>query len=159
MARTLKDYPEISLKSENLDGKSLLNFITGKSSNPVHDHLVWAGLHARAWGFLLNKSFKSHGSERNFAPPAWVVIKNDYMLRFTGKIEPNLYRENPNGKSAVLELFDIENDIRENVDVSSEFPQKVDELRKIYREESVSFAPPYIWDRSKWEELKIENLQ
>ena len=143
---------------KNIDGESLVNLVTGASNEPVHDHLVWAGLHARAWGFLLNKSFKTHGSERNFAPPAWVVIKDDYMLRFTGKIEPDLNKEMPEGAPPKLQLFNIENDKAEIIDISSEFPSKVDELIDIYRKESSDFKPPVVWKKSKWEELKIENL-
>ncbi|MEM9671077.1 MAG: sulfatase [Cyclobacteriaceae bacterium] len=138
-----------------LDGKSLLALLSGESDEPIHDHLVWAGLHARAWGFLLNKSFKNHGNERNFAPAAWVVIKDNYLLRFTGTIEPNLNREEPEGASPKLELFNIEEDLAENRDISQEFPSKVDELRQIYRQESADFPPPVAWNKSKWEELKI----
>ena len=142
----------------NLDGKSLLEIVKGDSNEPVRDHLVWAGLHSRAWGFLLNNSFKTHGSERDFAPPAWVVIKDDYMLRFTGKIEPNLNKENPDGALPVLELFNIENDVRERTDISMEFPARVDELMNIYKKESSDFLPPVVWKKSKWKELNIENI-
>jgi uncharacterized sulfatase len=142
-----------------LDGKSLMNFVLGKSESPVHDHLVWAGLHSRAWGFLINKSFKTHGSERNFAPAAWVVIKDDHMLRFTGTIEPNLNRETPEGAPPKLELFNIKVDRAEQADISSEFPEKVDELLNIFRKESVDFASPVSWKMSKWEELKINSLK
>ena len=144
---------------DNLDGKSLKKIINGESNQPVHDHLILAGLHSRAWGFLLNKSFKSHGNERNFAPPAWVVIKDDNLLRFTGEIEPNLNRDNPEGKASTLELFDIKNDVKESIDISSEFPQKVDELLSIYKNESVNFKPPVRWKKSKWEELNSMNIQ
>ncbi len=138
---------------DDLDGKSLLGMITGESNAPVHDHLVWAGLHSRAWGFLLSNSFKSHGGERNFAPPAWVVLKDNNLLRFTGKIEPNLYKEQPKGGPSKLELFNISTDARELNDISSEFPQIVDELTNIYRNESSNFEEPVIWKKSKWEEL------
>ena len=144
---------------DNLDGKSLLNIITGKSAEPVHDHLVWAGLHSRAWGFLLDKSLRSRGAERNHAPPAWVVIKDDYLLRFTGTIEPDLYKDIPNGGPPQIQLFNIKDDPAERVDISSEFPSKTDELMKIYKSESADFKPPAVWKRSKWEELMTERIQ
>ena len=144
---------------DGLDGKSLMNFITGKSDLPVHEHLVWAGLQSRAWGFLLHTSFKSHGSERNFAPAAWVVIKDDHMLRFIGSIEPNLNIETPKGAPAKMELFNIANDVAEQADVSSEFPEKVDELMNIFRKESVGFKPPVSWKMEKWEELEINTIR
>ncbi|MCG8309044.1 MAG: sulfatase-like hydrolase/transferase [Cytophagales bacterium] len=138
---------------DHLDGKSLLSFIAGRSGEAVRDHLVWAGLHSRAWGFLLNKSSKSRGAERNFAPPAWVVIKGDYMLRFTGTIEPDLYTDVPGGTLPELRLFRIGSDPAELIDISSEFPSKVDELINIFKRESNDFKPPVVWEKSKWEEL------
>jgi len=144
---------------DNLDGKSLVDIIKGNSEEAVHDHLVWAGLHSRAWGFMINKSFKNHGNERNYAPPAWVVIKDDYMLRYTGEIVPDLNIESPEGKPPTMELFNFEKDKREKTDISVEFPEKVDELREIYRKESVNFKPPVSWSRAKWEELNSEILQ
>ncbi len=143
---------------DKLDGKSLLHIVKGNSNEPVHDYLVWAGLHSRAWGFLINKSFKNHGNERNYAPPAWVVIKDDHMLRFTGKIEPNLYLENPEGATSKLELFNIENDVKETVDISSEFPTIVDELTNIFKKESKDFKIPVVWKKSKWDEFGIDQL-
>ena len=126
----------------------------GEIEKAVH-YFYQAGLHARAWGFLLNKSYKSHGSERNFAPPAWVVIKGDYMLRYTGSIERDLYTDYPEGAEPKLELFNIANDPAERTDISKEFPPKVDELVDIYRRESANFLPPVVWRRSKWEELQL----
>ena len=143
---------------KGLDGKSLLDHITGKSDKPVHDYLVWAGLHSRAWGFLLEKSFRSHGGERNYAPPAWVVVEDDHLLRFTGTIEPNLNKDQPEGAPPKLELFNISNDVTESVDISAEFPSKVDDLIGIYRKESSDFLPPVEWKRSKWDELMTEKL-
>jgi uncharacterized sulfatase len=138
---------------DGLDGKSLLNYISGQSEAPVHEYLVWAGLHSRAWGFLLNKSFKSHSGERDHAPPAWAVIKDDYLLRFTGRIEPNLNIEQPEGGPPKIELFNIVSDTRELNDIAIEFPTKVDELTRIYTRESADFQPPVVWDIEKWDEL------
>lgn len=140
---------------DGLDGKSLLQTISGEEDEPVHDHLVWAGLHARAWGFLLKKSYETDGSERNFAPPAWVVLKDDNLLRYTGTIDTDLYTDYPDGAEPILELFNIQNDPAELTDVSKEFPAKVDELVDIYRRESSDFLPAIFWRKSKWEELQL----
>lgn len=138
---------------EGLDGKSLLPLITGSSEEPVHEHLVWAGIHSRAWGFLINRSFEDHGSEREFAPPAWVVVKDEHLLRFTGRIEPDLYTDVPEGAPPGLELFNTMADAGETEDISAEFQGIVDELLKIYKKESEDFEIPVIWERSKYEEL------
>lgn len=138
---------------DSLDGKSLLPYLCDTSAAPLHDHLVWAGIHARSWGFMKEKVLKIHGSERLRAPPAWVVVKGDYMLRFVGKVEPNLYPEVPGGHAATLRLFNINTDPSEKSDVSVEFPGKVDELSGIFKQSKKVFRPPVTWRKSKWQEL------
>ena len=138
---------------QDLDGRSLLPLIQGTSNQAVHDHLIWAGLHARAWGFLLETSFKTHGTEREFAPPAWVVVKDTYLLRFTGTVEPNVYKEQPDGGSPAISLFNCKEDPGETSDLSSIRHDVVEELSKIYFDESNNFLPPVKWDRNKWEEI------
>lgn len=143
---------------EGIDGRSLLPLISGQSQAPVHDHLVWAGLHARAWGFLLNTSYKTHGTERNHAPPAWVVVRKPYLLRYVGTIEPEVYHEEPLGSPPVYELFNYLDDPAETRNLAEEMPEKVAELRAIYGEEADTFQPPFAWDRRKWEEIRGENF-
>lgn len=138
---------------KKIDGKSLLPLIRGQSDQPVHDHLTWAGLHARAWGFLLGTSYKTHSTEREYAPPAWVVVKDQYLLRFVGEIEPNVYEEEPDGGPSRLKLFNYKEDPAETNNLAEEMPQKVEELSRIYFEEATNFLPPVKWKKEKWEEI------
>ena len=137
----------------DIDGKSLLSLINHTNQSTIHDHLVWAGLHARAWGFLLNTSFKTHGTERNYAPPAWVVVKDPYLLRYVGTIEPDVYHELPQGGPPVYELYNYKIDPAEKMNLAEAMPEKVKELSAIYFHESTNFPPPVVWKRSKWEEI------
>lgn len=138
---------------QNIDGKSLLPFFNEPNHSEIHDHLVWAGMHATAWGFLIEKSSKDHHTERPFAPPAWVIMKDDYLLRFTGKAAPGIYYENITGKEPALELYNTKNDPAETSNLATENPEKVEELSKIYFDESKHWPAPIVWDRAKWEEL------
>jgi uncharacterized sulfatase len=140
-----------------IDGKSLLLQISGESDLPVRDHLLWAGLHSRAWGYLLYTTYKGHGGERSFAPPAWVVIKDNYLLRFVGEIEPELYREIPDGGSSVIELYDYKSDPGETRNLAGELPEKVKEMTRIYYDQAVDFPPPVAWRKEKWSEIVPEN--
>ena len=117
----------------DIDGRSVLPILKGESEVTIHDHLVWSGTHATAWGFLVNKTTKNHSSERYFAPPAWVVTDNMYLLRYVGKIEPDYYKEFPNGHKPVYELYNIEKDPSETRNLASEFPEIVEKLKKIYQ--------------------------
>ena len=139
---------------EGIDGKSLFPLLGGQSEAPVHDYLLGAGLHSRAWGFLLNKSYKTHVTEREFAPPTWVVVKPPYLLRYVGIIEPQVYTEQPEGGSPVYELFDYVNDPSETNNIAQSKPEKVEELKAIFMKESQSFPPPVVWEEAKWEEIR-----
>ena len=139
---------------KDLDGVSLLPLIRGVSDAPVHDHLIWAGIHSRAWGFLINTSYKTHTTEREFAPPSWVVKKDSFLLRYVGIIEPNVYEEQPEGGPPSMELFNINLDPEEGKNLAMEMPEKVNELSRIYYEEARNFPPPVVWAKSKWNEIK-----
>lgn len=137
-----------------LNGKSLQPLLNRSNPTPIHEHLIWAGLHSRAWGFLLETSYKNHVTEREFAPPAWVVVKGDYLLRYVGLIEPDTYHESPEGGPAVIELFNFRKDPAESHNLAESMPDKVQELMALYRSEAGEFQPPHVWKRSKWEEIR-----
>lgn len=139
---------------DSLDGKSLLPVLKGQFNDNPHDYLVWSGIHSSAWGYLIEKSTKTHTTEREFAPPAWVIIKDDYLLRFTGKLEPGIYLDHMEGREPIIELFDIKNDPAELNNLATDMSEKVKELSRLYFEESNSFLPPVEWNLEKWKELK-----
>ena len=136
-----------------IDGKSLLPLLENQKCPTIHDHLLWAGIQSYAWGYLIKKTTKTHDSERRYSPPAWAVVKGNFLLRFTGKLEPGIYIDFLNGRGPVIELFDIKNDPAENVNLAEKLPEKVKEMAKIYFSESAAFPPPIIWPKQKWEEL------
>lgn len=135
-----------------LDGKSLLP-VFEDNGEVIHDHLLWAGMHAYKWGFLINKSSKNHGNESAFAPSGWVVVKDEFLLRYTGTREPGIYYDFMEGREPVLELFNLEEDPAETNDLAAQLPDKVKELESLYRKESKEFPEPHDWARSKWQEI------
>ena len=141
-----------------IDGKSLLPLITSKDNTPVHPYLMWSGLHSYKWGYLITKSTKDHGTETPFAPPAWVFVKDDYLLRYTGILEKGVYKDFMEGREAIVELYNIKNDPAELKNIADAHPTIVKELSTIYFEESKDFTPPSDWKKSKWEELKDSKL-
>ena len=137
----------------NLDGKSLLPLFNKPHAAEVHEYLFGAGVHASAWGFLIEKTTKDHITERPFAPPAWVLIEQDYLLRFTGTLPPGIYHEHMQGRGPVLELFDINKDPAETQDLSQQYPEKVSQMSRVFYDEAANLPPPVVWDQVKWEEL------
>lgn len=138
---------------ENLDGRSLKPMFTD-NSYVVHDKLVWAGIHSYKWGYLIKKTNKSHGTEVGFAPASWLIIKDGYMLRFTGKFDPNVYKENMNGRESLKELFNLNADPSETKNIADKMPEKVNELSNQYFLESKDFKPSATWPISKWKQLQ-----
>lgn len=138
---------------DGLDGKSLLPILKGQSSGAVRNHLIWAGIHSRRWGFLINTSFKYHGTEGPYAPGAWAVLKGDYLLRFVGSVEPGVYHESPDGADSTLKLYNVSNDPAETRELAAEYPERVNELKSLFLEYSENFQPPHRWSEEKWSEI------
>ncbi|MDG1729109.1 MAG: sulfatase-like hydrolase/transferase [Algibacter sp.] len=143
---------------KQIDGKSLLPILENKPKQKGHDYLIWSGIQSYKWGYLINKSTKTHSNESGFAPPAWVVIKDDYLLRFTGTLEKGIYKDHMEGRTPIIELFNIKNDPAENNNLVKKYPEKVKELSQLYFNESENFPPPADWKKSKWEELRSKDL-
>ena len=142
---------------DRIDGKSLMPIINNQENISVHDYLLWAGIHSYAWGYLIEKTTKTHHSERKFAPPAWALIKGNYLLRYTGILEPGIYNDHLNGREPVMELFDIKNDPAEKINLAQQMPEKLMEMSEIYFKESDKFPPPVVWQRQKWEQIVSKN--
>lgn len=136
-----------------LDGRSALPLLAGKTKS-VHDHLVLAGIHARAWGFTKETVIGDFQKRREESPGAWVVTDGRYTLRRTTTIKPGLYRDLPDGQPARYELFDIREDPRETRDLSAQVPQVVESLKKVYEREARNFQAPAVWGPQVWPELK-----
>ena len=136
-----------------LEAKSLLGLLNGSDSTPVHDHLTWSGIHSRAWGFMIHRSFETADGERPRAPGGWAILRGNHLLRFTGTVEPGLYRDMPEGLAPRLVLYDIRSDPAETIDLSDRLPELLLSMKKQYLKAAGKFQPPVAWDRSKWEEL------
>lgn len=142
---------------DSIDGKSLLPALLKDSNKPVHEYLLWSGIHARAWGFnritLLNPPLVS----REMAPYAWVVIKDNHVLRFTGKTREGLYKDIPEGKPGILELYNMATDPGEKNNLLQQDANTFHELKTIWEEEAAGLPPPIATGRDKWEELVAGN--
>lgn len=143
---------------DGLDGKNLLPIMSGQSDDEVRDHMIWAGIHSRRWGFLINTSFKYHGTEWPYAPSAWAVLKGDYLLRFVGSVGPEVYHESPDGADPTLKLYNIALDPDETMELADQYPEKVQEMESLYLEYTEQMKPPHIWSVDKWQEIAGRSL-
>jgi uncharacterized sulfatase len=142
---------------EDIDGKSLLPYLRGKSREPVRDHLVWSGIHARAWAFMSHMSFLPHLEAREKAPSAWAVVKKNYILRYIASVPPELWKDFPEGRDPVFELYNYNNDPQETKNLIDEEKPIVKDLQNIWHKRASSYPPPVRWNREKWEAIMPPN--
>ena len=138
---------------ENLDGRSLRPIFEQSLKETVRQNLIWAGMQSNRWGFLITKSTKHHENEGEHAPPTWTIIEGNYLLRFTGVLEPGIYFDNMQGRKAVFELYNIKNDPGETMNILDKMPIKAMELAHAYFDKSKGFTTPQAWNKEKWLEL------
>ncbi len=122
---------------EGLDGKSLLPLIENPNKT-IHNNLIWAGQQSYKWGYLIKKTIKTHTTENKYSPSSWTIIKDGYLLRFIGKVEPGIYLDYINGKGPTFALFNINNDPAELYNIADKMPEKVKEMAKIYFNEHLT---------------------
>ncbi len=163
LASTMDIYPTLieavnGRQPEKLDGKSLLPMLLRKDAAPVHTSLQWAGMHSRAWGFLINKSFKGRGEERSYAPPSQLIIKKDHLFRFVGTVPPNIYKDHPDGKTAEFEIYDLRRDPAETENLFGKNDALLDEFISISSAQIKELQRPVVWDSKRWQQLTSINL-
>lgn len=138
---------------KGLDGKSLLGQILHNDPARVHDHLVVGGIHARVWGFLAETSFFTHNVSREKEPSGYVAIDDQYILRYVTETIPDLYKDNIDGMPAYYALYDYLKDPGEQNNLAEQFPEKVRELKAVWKRESAAFPKPAKWDVEKWKAM------
>ena len=148
---------------QDIDGKSLLGQLTGKTVEPVRDHMAWAGIHAYAWGFLQHQSLLNRNEERTKAPGGWLVVKGDYALRYVGTLQPAVYANHPDGREPQVQLFNYVNDPAETTDVQADFPELFKTMKAIYDDQATDYKAPIAWGNAwgdtKWRELVPEKSE
>jgi uncharacterized sulfatase len=137
----------------DLDGRSLLPLLRGQAKS-VHEHLLWAGIHARAWGFRGETVIGGDAPRRREeSPGAWVATDGRYLLRFVTTTPAGLFQDQPGGAPPHYELFDVLEDPGERRDLYRQIPQVAKRLQEAYFSQAKEFPPPTAWRRDRWREM------
>jgi uncharacterized sulfatase len=139
---------------DGLDGQSLLPWILEGRVSRVREHLAIGGIHARVWAFNGYTSFFSHNVSREKAPSGYIVADDRYILRFVSETMPDLYKDAVDGIPAHYELYDYTKDPGEQNNVADQFPEKVEQLKGIWKKESTAYPKPVVWGVDKWKAMK-----
>lgn len=94
-------------KPKNIDGLSFLPTLLNMDDQEKHDHLYW--------------EFHAQGGKQAVRQGKWKAVKLNCLVP----------------EETVVELYDLEKDPSETTDISSEYPEKVNELLKIMDQEHV----------------------
>jgi uncharacterized sulfatase len=138
---------------DGLDGKSLVPWMLQGDDSRVRDHLAIGGIHARVWAFNGATSFFSHNESREKAPSGYVVADGRYILRYVSETIPDLYRDAVDGIPAHYALYDYTQDPGEQNNIADQFPEKVEQLKGIWKRESKAYPKPVEWGEDKWKAM------
>lgn len=138
---------------DGLDGKSLLPWMLEGEDSRVRDHLAIGGIHARVWAFNGYTSFFTHNVSREKAPSGYVVADDRYILRYVSETIPDLYKDAVDGIPAHYALYDYTKDPGEQNNIADQFPEKVEQLKGVWKRESVNYPKPVAWGEDKWKAM------
>lgn len=133
---TLMDISGIELPSSQVvDGVSLCPILFDDINTQVHDHLVWMSQQAENWG--MNKVH-----DQRIAQAAFMVREKDYVLRYV--VEEDRYY-----------LHNVTEDRGEHVDLSSEYPQKTEHMKQLFKEWFLQMKKPNEWNPVLWQNVQF----
>jgi len=98
----------------------------------LHQNLFGAGQLAQKW--------VNNADDEITAPPAWVVRKGRWMLRYWSHTQRH-------------ELYDLENDRSERREVAAQHPDVVRELKADYAQWFKGVKKPMAWEEEYWKML------
>lgn len=136
---------------DNLDGVDLAACIGDETRTP-HETLFWAGPEIMHWSeenkpfwrdyweYVTERTDEVSPSTLTKGEPAWAVLKGRWLLRC-------------NKVTGVRELFDVENDLGEQHEVSAKHPEVVKELAAEFEEWVGQCATPLAWPQEQYERL------
>ncbi len=137
----------------DLDGRSVLPLTSGKTAK-LHDHLVWAGIHARSWGFHRETVIGANPEKRREeSPGAWVATDGRFVLRFVTSTPKGLFKEAPDGAPAHYEMFDLSEDPTESKNIYDKVPQIAAQLKAVFFRQARTLPPPTVWRKDRWREM------
>jgi arylsulfatase A-like enzyme len=138
---------------DGLDGRSLVPWVLRGEEAKVRDHLAIGGIHARVWAFNGATSFFEHNVSREKAPSGYVVADDRYILRYVSETIPNLYRDAVDGIPAHYELYDYTKDPGEQHNMADQYPERVQQMKAIWKRESTAYPKPVEWGEDKWKAM------
>ena len=127
---TFMDYAGIT-PPQNLDGRSLMPILKGNENYQVRNHLVWMSQNAENWGM--------YGiTDQNIAPAGFMVRENNWTLRY-------------DTVEGVFYLFDLNHDLGEKENLAKKYPDRVDAMKKMFRDWFSQMKEPMVWQPKFWE--------
>lgn len=139
-----------------IDGRSLLPLLDHPDTT-MHEHLCFTGIHAPAWGWSASNAIGGAQARRDLFPGAWVIVKDDWLLRYVGTLDPGLIQDLPDGQAPFFGLFNIREDPLEQTNLFEQEPDIAAHLIAAYDNYARTLPPPHGWDRKRWAELVPED--
>ncbi|TRX71892.1 sulfatase [Carboxylicivirga sp. M1479] len=121
---TLHAALNIELPQKHLDGKNILPYITGENTDNPHEWLFWTGFHLTGKPLVYddpNGALARHDRTYNGDNTGWAVRYQNWKLRYQGR-------------SDAYELYNLENDISEQVNLAQQHPELVTKMTKRFFE-------------------------
>lgn len=132
---TLFELAGIREPAQAIDGRSLVPILEGNLDAEIHDHLVWMSQQAENWG--INKV-----SDQNIAQAAFMVREGDYVLRYV--MEDNHFY-----------LHNVTEDRKEEIDLSAQYPEKVEHMKGLFKEWFLQMKKPNEWKPELWQNVQF----
>ena len=140
----------------NVDGRSLVPYLSGKAENSPRKSLVSCGLHASDWSWFYEGHGERNQQDRRKAPLYVWRIENDKVLMHISETKGGLYKSLPDGIPARTMLYDLATDRHQLIDAAAGYPEQVARFEKGIRQWLGEMEAPITSQQQDYEYLLQE---
>lgn len=121
-------------KDQKVDGVSLLPLLIGKTDKPVREYLVWMAQKSDYWEV-------DHADDHAVSQACYMVRKGNFVLRY-------------NEEGDEYFLHEYASDRGEKLNVSEKYPEKLKELKMVFRNWFLTMKTPVSWPKAQWQNVQ-----
>jgi len=136
-----------------IDGRSLLSFLSGETTEGPRESLALASIHSSRWSYSYEANGENNVQDAEKAPLYAWYLQGDEMLMLTTPIKVGLYKTLPDGDAEQTLFYNISDDRAQRQNLAGGNPEKIKSMQEGLHAWLSDMAEPITSQQEDYQEL------